>query len=97
MPENIKIDVITKSVETAYKKKPMLKFTTNCKFTNVSVTIGDKRFVAVSDDKKHFSVELQGIRLEKEYLFDVWSNSNIICKDLKFRLKSAGMVDNDIL
>ena len=97
MPENIKIDVITKLVETAYKKKPVLKFTANCKLSDVSITIGDKRFVATSDDKKHFSVELQGIRLEKEYTFDVWSNSNVICRNLKFRLKSAGMVDNDIL
>jgi hypothetical protein len=97
MPENIKIDVITKLVETAYKKKPILKFTANCKLANVSITIGDKKFIATSDDKKHFSVELQGIRLEKEYTFDVWSDSNVICRNLKFRLKSAGMVDNDIL
>lgn len=97
IPEDINIDVITKLVETAYKKKPVLKFTANCKLSNVSITIGEKRFVVISEDKKHFSVDLQGIRLEKEYTFDVWSNNNIICKDLKFRLKSAGMVDNDIL
>lgn len=97
MPEDINIDVITKLIETAYKKKTVLKFTANCNLSNVSITIGEKRFVAISEDKKHFSVDLQGIRLEKEYTFDVWSNNNIICKDLKFRLKSAGMVDNDIL
>ena len=97
MPKNISIDVITKTVEIGYKVKPIVKFISNCKLNNVTVSIGDKFFDAVSDDGKHFSVELTGYRLEKEYLFNVYSDNSLICKDLKFKLKSVGFADNDIL
>ena len=35
--------------------------------------------------------------MEKEYTFEVLAGSNIRIANLKFRLKSSGMIDNDIL
>ena len=37
------------------------------------------------------------MRVAKEYSFDVLSNGNVLEQGLKFKLKSAGFVDNDLL
>ena len=50
-----------------------------------------------SDDDLHFTAELQGLRIEKEYMFEVVADGNIRIENLKFRLKSSGIIDNDIL
>ena len=97
MPDNINIEVLTKTVKTGYKIKPTLKFVSNCKLQDVKVIIGEREYLAESQDDLHFSVELQGIRIEKEYTFEVLAGSNIRIANLKFRLKSSGMIDNDIL
>ncbi len=97
MPENINIEVLTKIVKTGYKIKPILEFVANCKLHNVKVIIGEREYIAESKDDLYFSVELQGIRMEKEYIFEVEADNNIRIEELKFRLKSSGMVDNDIL
>ena len=97
MPDNISIEVLTKIVNTGYKVKPVLKFVSNCKLHNVKITIGEREYLAESQDDLHFSVELQGIRIEKEYIFEVIADSNIRIENLKFKLKSSGMIDNDIL
>ena len=34
---------------------------------------------------------------EKEYMFEVVADGNIRIENLKFRLKSSGIIDNDIL
>ena len=97
MPDNINIEVLTKTVKTGYKIKPTLKFVSNCKLQDVKVIIGEREYLAESQDGLHFGVELQGIRIEKEYSFEVLAGSNIRITNLKFRLKSSGMIDNDIL
>lgn len=97
MPENINIDVITKIVKTGYKIKPLLQFVANCKLHNVKVLIGEREYSAQSDDDLHFTAELQGLRIEKEYVFEVIADGNIRVDNLKFRLKSSGIIDNDIL
>ena len=74
-----------------------MKFVSNCKLQDVKVIIGEREYLAESQDDLHFSVELQGIRIEKEYTFEVLAGSNIRIANLKFRLKSSGMIDNDIL
>ena len=97
MPENINVEVITKTVKTGYKIKPLLQFVTNCKLHNVKVLIGEREYLAQSDDDLHFTAELQGLRIEKEYMFEVVADGNIRIENLKFRLKSSGIIDNDIL
>ena len=97
MPEDINIEVLTKIIQTGYKIKPILKFVSNHLLNNVNVLIGDKRYTAVTTDGKHFEVELKGFNREKEYSFIVLSNNNHIVKDLKFKIKTAGMSDNDLL
>ena len=97
MPEDINIEVLTKIIQTGYKIKPILKFVSNHLLNNVNVLIGDKRYTAVTTDGKHFEVELKGFNREKEYSFIVLSNNNPIVKDLKFKIKTAGMSDNDLL
>jgi hypothetical protein len=96
-PENLHIDVITKIVEAGYKKKQILKFVSNYPINNISVRINAKTYLAVSTDGLHFDAEIPDIKREKEYLFDVLSNNNILQRDLKFRLKTAGMSENDLL
>lgn len=97
MPDNINIEVLTKTIKTGYKIKPLLEFVSNCKLNNVKVLIGDREYQAKSNDNLHFSAELQGLRVEKEYMFEVVADGNIRIDNLKFRLKSSGIIDNDIL
>ena len=97
MPDNLKIEVLTKVIEVGYKAKPVLKFVSSEKISNVAVVIADKTYDAVSIDGVTFSVELLGMRVAKEYSFDVLSNGNVLEQGLKFKLKSAGFVDNDLL
>ena len=80
-----------------YKAKPVLKFVSSEKISNDAVVIADKTYDAVSIDGVTFSVELLGMRVAKEYSFDVLSNGNVLEQGLKFKLKSAGFVDNDLL
>ena len=97
MPENINIEVLTKIIQIGYKMKPVLKFVSSRLLSNVNVLIGDKRYTTITTDGKHFEVELRGFNREKEYSFIVLSNNNPIVKGLKFRIKTAGMSDNDLL
>jgi hypothetical protein len=96
-PENLRIDVTTKIVEGGYKKKQILKFVSNHPINNVSVRINAKIYLATSMDGLHFDVEVSDLKREKEYLFDVLSNNNTLQTNLKFRLKMAGMSENDLL
>lgn len=97
LPENIRIDVTTPLIQIGFKIKPLLKFVSNTRLSNISIIVEGKQLKAVTNDDRKFSVELQGFRREKEYSFDVLSNNNPICKGLKFRLQAAGMSDNDLL
>lgn len=97
LPENIRIDVATPLIRIGFKLKPVLKFVSNTRLSNVSIVIEGKQFKATSDNDVKFSVELEGFRREKEYTFDVLSNNNPISKGLKFRLQATGMSDNDLL
>lgn len=63
----------------------------------MKVLIGEREYLAQSDDDLHFTAELQGLRIEKEYMFEVVADGNIRIENLKFRLKSSGIIDNDIL
>lgn len=97
LPENIRIDVATPLIQIGFKIKPILKFISNTHLSNVSILIDGKQIKAATTDGIKFTVELQGFRREKEYIFDVLSNNNPVCKGLKFRLKATGMSDNDLL
>ena len=64
---------------------------------NVRIVINGNRYDAVSKDNKHFEVNINALRMTKEYTFDVTSNGSTISKDLKFKLEREGIVINDIL
>lgn len=97
MPDYISIEVLTKVIKIGYKIKPILEFVSNYKLHNAKVILGEREYSAESQDDLHFRVELQEQRAEKEYVFEVVADNNIRIDGLKFRLKSSGMVDNDIL
>ena len=97
MIEGLTIDVITKTVKIKRGVDTILKIASNMPIENVRIVINGNRYDAVSKDNKHFEVNINAIRMTKEYTFDVTSNGSTISKDLKFKLEREGIVINDIL
>lgn len=94
--DNIEIKVLEEVIKVSFKKKAILHFYSSKKMTDVTVKVNGKSYLAFSDDKSNFTVELSDIQKSGVYKFEVWENAEIRSTDNEFKIEKESAKTNDL-
>ncbi len=97
VPNAIEVEIIVddKPIKVSFKTKAVLSFYSSSKLKNVTVVIEGKEYNAVSSDGQHFSAHLDDVNKPKKYLFDVYSNGELVCGGKEFIVeKESAKINN---
>lgn len=91
----IEIVVDDKPIKVSYKTQAVLSFFASSKLKNVTIIVEGKEYVAISEDGQRFIVNLDDIKKPKKYLFDVYSDNELVCSGKEFVVeKESAKINN---
>lgn len=97
VPNTIDIEIVVddKPIKVSFKTPAVLCFFISSKSQNVTIVVEGKEYKATSEDGQRFTAVLDDIKKPKKYIFDVYSDGELICSGKEFIIeKESAKINN---
>lgn len=93
---DIDIHIVDPVITVSFRKKASITLFSKIKLNNVSVTVNEKSYEAISRDDNFYTVDMPDIKKKGEYTANVYSSGNLLVPNLSFTVEKEGTHENKL-